>query len=499
MNRLIFILTFCLVPVAGITQPVFQMSDYASVGDTFVVSSTQLSLGGFAFDSAGANISWDFGTLVGTSQETIRFIDPDNAGYQTSWIANCILNTGGVFSCPGQWDDLTNLATLDNDGSSGLFALLPVGVSNIVTHYDNDNNFLRETLLGVSVGSGGLSLPFPLDYDIPDTIYRFPINYSDNDSSEKAFSLDLNGFGADFLYQLSQKRVNKVEGWGSLITPYDTFSSVLKLKTTIYHNDSITTGGNTLPGNITTEVVYTWLDPGTGYPVLQASGLIAGGLEAITSVRFIDSVRCFDPTAFFVASPIPVIADPNGMATVNFANFSQNADVFTWHFGDGDSSTLKNPSHDYSGAGVYQVQLIACNSVCNPLRCDTTTIPIIVLDTAGVAASFIYSPGSPCVGDTISFNNFSFNADQYFWDFGDGNTSVMEDPDHVYSNGGEYDVMLIASGGTTSDTAIRTVSVGSPPVVDAGNDTTISLGQSIQLTASGGEIMLSMHGVLTFL
>lgn len=488
MKKLSVLWGIALTAMSSFAQPVFQMSDYAAVGDSFVMSVTQLNIAGLDFAQAGTGISWDYSSLVGTGQDVIRFLDPDNAGYRTAWIANCIVTTGGVLTCAPQWDNLTNLAVRETDDSNpGLLNLLPVGVSNVVTHYSNSNNYLRETILGISVGMGGFSLPFPLDYDIPDTIYRFPINYQDRDSSESAFTLDLNPFGVDFLYSSSQKRVNNVEGWGSLITPYDTFPSTLKIRTVIYHNDSISTQGNTFPGNITTEVVYSWLDPSTGYPVLRATGLVAAGVEVITNVRFLDSVRCYDPVAFFLATPIPVIADPSsGQATVSFTNLSQNADLFSWDFGDGGTATSANPSHDFTGAGVYPVQLIACNSICDPLRCDTIEIPVIVIDTAQIAANFMPSAPFTCVGDTVAFSNFSVNADLYNWDFGDGTVSTLEEPSHAWQVAGSYTVTLIASGSGLSDTLSRTINVNAIPVAFAGNDTSINLGQDVQLTASGG-------------
>ena len=43
------------------------------------------------------------------------------------------------------------------------------------------------------------------------------------------------------------------------------------------------------------------------------------------------------------------------------------------------------------------------------------------------------------------FNNLSKNATSYFWDFGDGTTSIEESPKHAYKEVGFYDIMLIAS------------------------------------------------------
>ena len=46
-----------------------------------------------------------------------------------------------------------------------------------------------------------------------------------------------------------------------------------------------------------------------------------------------------------------------------------------------------------------------------------------------------------------TFNNTSIGATDYFWDFGDGNTSIIENPSHEYEQGvaGSYSVMLVAT------------------------------------------------------
>ena len=67
-------------------------------------------------------------------------------------------------------------------------------------------------------------------------------------------------------------------------------------------------------------------------------------------------------------------------------------------------------------------------------------------------------------GNTVSFSNLSFsNANStltYEWDFGDGNFSVDENPQHNYVNSGQYDVRLIASNCIFSDTIMISVQIG---------------------------------------
>lgn len=62
----------------------------------------------------------------------------------------------------------------------------------------------------------------------------------------------------------------------------------------------------------------------------------------------------------------------------------------------------------------------------------------------------------------VSFSNFSVNASEYAWDFGDGNTSSEEAPSHTYAAGGEYEVTLTASEGSKSKVSSKTVTITDP-------------------------------------
>jgi len=64
-----------------------------------------------------------------------------------------------------------------------------------------------------------------------------------------------------------------------------------------------------------------------------------------------------DPIASFQFA-----VNPNNPFEVTFTNFSQNATTYAWDFGDGNSSSDKDPVHTYAGAGDYTVTLTASNS-----------------------------------------------------------------------------------------------------------------------------------------
>lgn len=88
-------------------------------------------------------------------------------------------------------------------------------------------------------------------------------------------------------------------------------------------------------------------------------------------------------------------------------------------------------------------------------------------DKTGVNATItpdrILNPiDSGCVPHTVAFNGQVPQARQYFWDFGDGNTSIVANPTHTYTVPGTYDVMLVAINDSlciTHDTAYLTVKV----------------------------------------
>ena len=61
----------------------------------------------------------------------------------------------------------------------------------------------------------------------------------------------------------------------------------------------------------------------------------------------------------------------------------------------------------------------------------------------------------------VSFTDASTNNDTWSWDFGDGNTSTMQNPIHTYANNGTYTVCLIASSACDADTTCTSITVTS--------------------------------------
>jgi PKD repeat protein len=386
LNLLLFIFTIIQ------SQPTYLNTDFAVETDSFHLSKATLGLGSFNFEQTGAadDFIWDYSELPYGSQTDNKWLSPNDAGYELPW---CILNP---LPCAfGEFDVLTNLASYNTDS----LVIGPFSLKNLVNHYRITNEALEFTMLGGTI----TGIPAPNEYEIPDTIYKFPLNYLNEDSAESRYVIDLSviTFGTiDIRYVSNTKRVNRVEGWGQLITPYDTFEETLKMRTELQKNDTIYFSDFTLPINDTI-IEFKWFDKNYGIPVLKVSGVELLNNFTPASISYIDSVRCIDPTSLFVYNP--VVPDYDSVmqeSVVAFINLSANADSFYWEFGDGNFSNEFNPVHTYHCPGWYDVKLKVINTSCgDPFLEDSLILPMFIRDTTNSYKSF--HEYELCFGDSI--------------------------------------------------------------------------------------------------
>jgi gliding motility-associated-like protein len=119
---------------------------------------------------------------------------------------------------------------------------------------------------------------------------------------------------------------------------------------------------------------------------------------------------------------------------------------WNWTFDNTVPSTLQNPVQIYPASGNHSARLIVSNGFCK----DTITQQI-KLDNQVIAA--FDAPGSLCPGDTITFiNRTKGTVDNWLWDFGNGNTSIMQIPVvQLYPAAGiekTYSIKLVAASTT---------------------------------------------------
>jgi PKD repeat protein len=198
--------------------------------------------------------------------------------------------------------------------------------------------------------------------------------------------------------------------------------------------------------------VITYQQPGVYSSILTVVN--PAGSDFIKKDNFI--TVGFLPTAVFSKTV-------NGQ-NVSFTNYSNNADTFLWNFGDGQSSTLANPTHFYTNDGVYTVVLSAINE-CGTVT-FTETVVIVTPPTADFSATF----QSGCAPLVVQFqSNSSASASLYNWSFPGGTPafSSEQNPLVTYNEDGNYSVYLSVSNtvGNDAETKTNFIQVGAPPFV----------------------------------
>lgn len=153
-----------------------------------------------------------------------------------------------------------------------------------------------------------------------------------------------------------------------------------------------------------------------------------------TAVQTIDVWE--SPSANFVADNVCQggVSDFTDLST-----FPANDTLISWDwdFGDGNTSTDQNPTNVYISSGVFLVQLIV-----NTAHCSNTIIIPITVDPKPVMG-FFPSPDEGCTTLNVDFTNTTTGAVSYEWDFGDGWTSTLVNPNHNFFNLGLIDTTFI--------------------------------------------------------
>lgn len=138
-----------------------------------------------------------------------------------------------------------------------------------------------------------------------------------------------------------------------------------------------------------------------------------------------------------------------GTTSVSFANNSTGSAGlgFNWNFGDpttlADTSHATTPSYNYPGTGSYSVSLVAF--VTNKPLCNDTVTTVVSISNA-FKASFTFTPVA-CSNNLVKFEGVVQNppgtTPEWYWNFGDGDTSSAQNPSHNYPSGGNFQVTLI--------------------------------------------------------
>ena len=152
---------------------------------------------------------------------------------------------------------------------------------------------------------------------------------------------------------------------------------------------------------------------------------------------------------------------------------------YRWDFGDGDTSGIENPIHDYAASGSYFVclEIQVIDTVTSTVLCVDSICQFISVtkSTPFCNAEYIVDTANSFNGQVYIWNTSTpLNSDPgyattYSWDFGDGTGSTQAFPTHNYTNPGIYQVCLSITSLNQSGDSCTSVHCDSLGVDSLGN------------------------------
>lgn len=205
---------------------------------------------------------------------------------------------------------------------------------------------------------------------------------------------------------------------------------------------------------------HTYATPG----VFTVSLTVTNGSVSSTASR---NVVLTSPDAPVAANFSFLPASPSTIDSVTFLDESTGpVNSWQWDFGDATTSTERNPVKRFTAAGSYNVTLQVGGS--NSTTSRITRVVTVATGSGGtgpVTADFDISVAAPTTSDTIAFRDTSTGVpNSWFWDFGDGFISTVQNPTHKYAKAGRYRVTFTAGNAGSSSTRVKEITVSDPKV-----------------------------------
>ncbi len=202
-------------------------------------------------------------------------------------------------------------------------------------------------------------------------------------------------------------------------------------------------------------------------------------INTTTTLRFIavDQANNWSPeyTQSYTIIPLPVANfttnTTSGTAPIKIQfndTSSNNPTNWLWDFGDGTTSTLENPSHTYNRSGNYTVTLTVGNTAGENSLIKSN---LITVNWPLPVAIFNYNVKNGTSPLNVQFtDNSTGDVTSWNWNFGDGTTSTLKNPNHIYSAAGTYTVTETVTGPGGSNVQISSIYVKTdttPPTATA--------------------------------
>ena len=235
--------------------------------------------------------------------------------------------------------------------------------------------------------------------------------------------------------------------------------------------------------NITpAEVEAALMNTARAIPGDCAGGCGAGIIDAKAALDSLGPPANVAPTSSFTVS----ISGSDATFTDTSTDSDGSITAWSWDFGDGNTSTAQNPIHTYAADGNYTVTLTVTDDG-TATDSSSQTVTINANNVAPVS-SFTY-----VVSDLqVTFTDGSSDSDgtvvAWSWDFGDGNTSTLQNPIHTYAAGGTYTVsQTVTDDLGSTHTSNQNVTVVAPNVAPTADFTFVATSLDVDFTDSSSD------------
>ena len=180
-------------------------------------------------------------------------------------------------------------------------------------------------------------------------------------------------------------------------------------------------GDGTIVDSVITDTIsHTYEDRGIYEVTMIVKGIGFPDTVTIADYIVIDTTPV---ASFAVDHETACVGDTVGFTSLYTHFITPN---FLWDFGDSTTSIFENPSHVYDTAGTYTVSLRVSNDCGIDLTTAVDVITILPLPVADFTTSIN--------GLEVTFTDASIGGtiNSWDWDFGDGETSTVQNPVHTY-------------------------------------------------------------------
>ncbi|MGW8178526.1 MAG: PKD domain-containing protein, partial [bacterium] len=150
---------------------------------------------------------------------------------------------------------------------------------------------------------------------------------------------------------------------------------------------------------------YTYVQAGTFLVTLTVTG--PGGTDVRSRIVHVYP----SPRAYFEVSPSKVYVNDE---QVRMYNLTEGGDTFIWEFGDGDTSHLRDPFHQYTTEGIYDITLHAYSS--NGCYDSYTMSPAVTVEPFGeLIFASVFKPNTEGPIEIDELPNSGDAMDQFFF------------------------------------------------------------------------------------